>query len=423
MIMKKTLLTLLAFFAIGSAWADEVKVSPLEVRQGATGTIKVELVNTSGREYRDFQFDLVLPEGITVVSANKGSAQTTEEGKYMFATSDRLEDASRLGVVYSVFDGSTFTGGVIAEIVVQADATLALGTVLQGKLQGDRDIRPDGSEKMEFTYYDGADGIERFDDVTFDIKVVENCVILDENAEELPTFTEGETTKVRLIRTIKAGQWSTIVLPFQLSQKNAKAAFGDNVQFAEYTGMETTVDEETLIPTEIAFKFTSYAMSALKPLGAGKPYLIKTDVDITEPIELTNIKMAAPVTNNIPMADANYSEVINSEMVGTFVKTVIPENGLFISDNKFWRSKGETNTKGMRAWFNSNAVIGEELDLESKVTFVVDGEVTAIDGVNTQRVIEGVYDLQGRKVKIEDNDLNSLQKGVYIINGKKVTIK
>ena len=187
--------------------------------------------------------------------------------------------------------------------------------------------------------------------------------------------------------------------------------------------METTVDEETLIPTEIAFKFTSYAMSALKPLGAGKPYLIKTDVDITEPIELTNIKMAAPVTNNIPMADANYSEVINSEMVGTFVKTVIPENGLFISDNKFWRSKGETNTKGMRAWFNSNAVIGDELDLESKVTFVVDGEVTAIDGVNTQRVIEGVYDLQGRKVKIEDNDLNSLQKGVYIINGKKVTIK
>lgn len=35
----------------------------------------------------------------------------------------------------------------------------------------------------------------------------------------------------------------------------------------------------------------------------------------------------------------------------------------------------------------------------------------------------GVYDLQGRKMKIENNDLNSLQKGVYIIDGKKVTIK
>lgn len=427
MIMKKTLLTLLAFFAIGSAWADEVKVSPVEVRQGATGIVKVELVNTSGRAYRSFQFDMVLPEGVTFVKATKGAALTGEEGKYMFSTTDRLEDASRIGVVYTDFDGSVFSEGVIAEVEVQVDATIAQGTVLQGKLQGDRDLRPDGAEKIEFGYNVSEDGTEtapyRFDDVTFEIKVVENCVILDENAEELPTFTEGETTKVRLIRTIKAGQWSTIVLPFQLSQKNAKAAFGDNVQFAEYTGMETTVDEETLIPTEIAFKFTTYAMSALKPLGAGKPYLIKTDVDITEPIELTNIKMAAPVTNNISMADANYSEVINSEMVGTFVKTVIPENGLFISGNKFWRSKGETNTKGLRAWFNSNAVIGEELVLESKVTFVVDGEVTAIDGINAQRVIEGVYDLQGRKVKIENNDLNSLQKGVYIINGKKVTIK
>ncbi len=104
------------------------------------------------------------------------------------------------------------------------------------------------------------------------------------------------------------------------------------------------------------------------------------------------------------------------------MKTVIPENGLFISDNKFYYSKGETNIKGFRTWFELEAILGQETPF-AKINFSVDDETTAIDGINTQRVIEGVYDLQGRKMKIENNDLNSLQKGVYIIDGKKVTIK
>ena len=43
--------------------------------------------------------------------------------------------------------------------------------------------------------------------------------------------------------------------------------------------------------------------------------------------------------------------------------------------------------------------------------------------MNFQHITEGVYDLSGRKIQLQDGDLNKLQKGVYIINGKKVTIK
>ena len=60
----------------------------------------------------------------------------------------------------------------------------------------------------------------------------------------------------------------------------------------------------------------------------------------------------------------------------------------------------------------------------AKVGFIVDGEATSVDGIPSyQHVLEGVYDLSGRKIQLENGDLNKLQKGVYIINGKKVTIK
>ncbi len=113
---------------------------------------------------------------------------------------------------------------------------------------------------------------------------------------------------------------------------------------------------------------------------------------------------------------------VGSAFNGSFEKTIVPENGIFVSGNKFYFSEGSTNIKGLRGWFTVDAKLNEALAY-AKISIEFDDDVTGIDGVSTQRTIEGVYDLQGRKMKIENNDLNSLQKGVYIIDGKKVTIK
>lgn len=52
--------------------------------------------------------------------------------------------------------------------------------------------------------------------------------------------------------------------------------------------------------------------------------------------------------------------------------------------------------------------------------FFVDDEVDGIDGVETRINIAGIYDLQGRKLDIDQNDL---PQGLYIVNGKKVVKK
>ena len=48
---------------------------------------------------------------------------------------------------------------------------------------------------------------------------------------------------------------------------------------------------------------------------------------------------------------------------------------------------------------------------------VVDEEVTAIDGVTTEKADAPIYDLSGRRV------LNTIKGGIYIQNGKKFIVK
>ena len=44
------------------------------------------------------------------------------------------------------------------------------------------------------------------------------------------------------------------------------------------------------------------------------------------------------------------------------------------------------------------------------------GEDTGIENVGIETVVEGIYDLQGRKVE-------NPSTGIYIVNGKKVLVK
>jgi hypothetical protein len=52
--------------------------------------------------------------------------------------------------------------------------------------------------------------------------------------------------------------------------------------------------------------------------------------------------------------------------------------------------------------------------------FMDEDDVTGIDDVEVRVVVEGIYDLNGRKLDIAPEEL---PKGVYIVNGKKQMVK
>lgn len=66
-------------------------------------------------------------------------------------------------------------------------------------------------------------------------------------------------------------------------------------------------------------------------------------------------------------------------LTGTLEKSVIPADGLFVSDNKFWYFTGKTNVKAFRCWFELGAVLDKETDFGSRVMLnFLDDEASSI---------------------------------------------
>ncbi len=116
-------------------------------------------------------------------------------------------------------------------------------------------------------------------------------------------------------------------------------------------------------------------------------------------------------------------------MTGTYeANLVLEENTLFLSENKFWYSKGLTKMKAFRAYFDFYDVLSEVEDAGARVFVSVgDEETTGVVSIdNGQWIMDNsVYDLQGRRISVPSasSENSVLPKGVYIVNGKKVVVK
>ena len=246
--------------------------------------------------------------------------------------------------------------------------------------------------------------------------IISDRYIFDEMATTLPPFNPGETANVTVKRTIKADNWSTIVLPFKIGSKTKlEEVFGEGVELAEFTGFNTAYSsDEDIVPDAITMSFTTVNIGAKKGLDLGKLYIIKTKKDITE----FNVD-GVTLTSSISETSAKDEYDTNGKFTGSYVKTIVPADGLFLSNNKFYYSTGATNIKGFRGWFELDAVLDKETDFGAKIRFTIDDEATSIDGISEiTKYADGVYSVTGAKVS--EDSLEGLPAGVYIVNGKKV---
>jgi hypothetical protein len=121
--MKKGLLTMLALLSIGSVFAQDYSVPDARVVTSRQGVLKVQLSSTT--PYRDLQFDLTLPTGISLVtesvSPDSPDATNVKEAAtgHVIAYNPVGDNAVRFAV-YDQANGNTFSDGVLIEIPVQA---------------------------------------------------------------------------------------------------------------------------------------------------------------------------------------------------------------------------------------------------------------------------------------------------------------
>lgn len=210
---------------------------------------------------------------------------------------------------------------------------------------------------------------------------------------------------VTLKRTMQAGVWNTICLPFDVTYDDAKAAFGNDVKIAELDGSSTG--------TTLSFKNVTNNV-----IKASVPYLIKPTIDAPadgykfEGVEKTE---AAVNPKEVQTAGGLYFNGVYN-MVDATKEVASGYNAAFLgANNTVFGAKQGTNMKGFRAYFAIPTGVKA-----SELRVVIDGTATSIKNIDSE-VVESnapVYNLQGQRV-----DANNLTPGIYVKAGKKFVVK
>lgn len=146
---------------------------------------------------------------------------------------------------------------------------------------------------------------------------------------------EGPLYDVQIIRTIKAGMYNTICLPFEVTSAQAKDIFGADVQLRTLKSADLVEEGQVL---DLSFEQTS-------GMYPGTPHLIKTSRDIVNPV-FTGVKFTRTTPASTTKTNANF--------VGTFIKDEIPAdpNNLFMgANNTLYFPTVNMPILGMRAYF------------------------------------------------------------------------
>lgn len=405
--MKKIFMLLTALVAYcGGAMADGLEVQDVNISQGGEATLEIALENPV-TPFTAFQFDVELAEGITVATNDKGKfvyekgERLNEEFSLMLAQPNALVNTYRVLGYYTVTQPIPSTTGAIVKITIKADATLAIGTTHVCKLSAINLTEPNETKHTP-------------DDITFNVKITDKTyTILDETSTTAPVASDGPVD-IKVKRTIKANEWSTLVLPFDMTEAQLKEALGSDVKLAEFKDYKAEYTGDDVTGLTVNFKATNLSDG----FYANYPYLVKTSKDITEffvtaTIDPDEEDAVAEFTNG----KTGPKKEVYGKLIGTYhAGDAIPADGLFLSGNEFWYSTGATIIKAFRAYFMLNEVLSRVA--EAKVRFIVGEDATAIEGI-TPYMEDGVwYTLDGRQLNGKPTE-----KGVYIVNNKKVIIK
>ena len=247
---------------------------------------------------------------------------------------------------------------------------------------------------------------------------------------------------ITLKRTFKPNQWTTLTLPFNLTEEEVQKIFGDGTQLIQ-------LNNATVNSGCAKLTFIYHEIQNVLP---GHPYLIKpTLTDITNDANVNVTK-----ENNTITDFTVYNKCINPMIgqtdidCGDYTFKGVPgyskpnetstwsvdfkENDIFVSDGdgKMYVSAGNSYAKGYRAWFEYNdgispgkinsisLVIDNPGDDDDNVVTTIDMVDVDPDLFNALGIATGVYNLNGQKVS---DDMRSLPKGIYIVNGKKIVRK
>lgn len=264
---------------------------------------------------------------------------------------------------------------------------------------------------------------------------------VDENGN--PSGLDKDTyqfpVRLNLRRAFTKNAWNAIVLPFDLSGDQVKAAFGTgDAKLSKLVGINPERSSQILFESvdldkEGLSKAECYVVWVTKDadVAVNTTYSYKrgnnTQVTVPGPIyHIEGVTQDAYEDATVTKTYETTSGTLN--FTGYYTKPTSVAAQLYIVKNgKMYHLTSEYNKLYATYW-----TLADVENTEAKsLTFAIDGEdmgtVTAIEGITAGEgepvsATEAVYNLNGQRVATAAQ-METLPKGVYVIKGKKVLVK
>ena len=254
---------------------------------------------------------------------------------------------------------------------------------------------------------------------------VDEVSYADDKTNDVKETKAGHVAKVSINRSMKAGIWTTCVLPFSLNKEQVDAIFGETYSATAPQGTQI------LYFDRVEGNKVYFVRHAYNTIVAGKPFLIKPTKEVTS-INTADVEEYPYVTiENTKPADwcsgngYTWASSYSNDM------TVQAGDGFISKDGLFKNFVGQNGTlKGFRGYLkrlntqtgakpmmlqvvNSSNVDGNNGETTGIEDLIIDadGQLMPTNGK--------VYNINGQLVSEDANSFQSLPSGIYIINGKK----
>jgi len=233
---------------------------------------------------------------------------------------------------------------------------------------------------------------------------------------------------------------STLVLPFTINlsdeghPKPSSDSVNVNVTFYNLEGVTLYTDHQMADGTYldgVAGQITASPVITGEAT-ANTPYYVTSQENTAETsfmIEAQGVTFAQTTLGDMISVSENGNMTAHGSFNGLEMPDNDPDNPfLYWSKDYFWYSISETLKDDVkflpyRAYYTTSAQLAK--GGKFMLLFDENGETNGIeDSVSIQQTaVYGVYDLQGRKLSVNSDQLSTLSQGIYIVNGKKIFVK
>lgn len=236
-------------------------------------------------------------------------------------------------------------------------------------------------------------------------------LVLDSKADnsEIIEKYDSKTTNVMLSghTLYKDSYWNTLCLPFAMTAEQVTEQLAPKIL-------------KTLSSASFADGTLTLNFADATTIEAGKPYIIKWDIDddITNPtfMDVTISNTTSDINAGVVTFKGLYAPVI-------YAAGVVDKSVLFMKGDDalyYPNGSGVTNIDAFHAYFILNGITaGDIIEQEGRIVLNFDDESTSISLIsNPSEESDSWYTIDGRRLNGKPT-----KKGIYIVNGKKVVIK